>query len=113
MSKTLLVKKLIERGLLWSYDTSEGEDLPNTVIIEQTLLFGDVPELKMLFRQYPKDAIKKIWLKSIVPDKRYKKINFYLARFFFNIKEINDFLKTNEKKYSRLEKLRLFTEKDR
>lgn len=107
-----LLDLLTAKGLLWSYDPERVAQLPDHVIIEHTLAYGDVPELKLLFGLYHHTEIKKIWEERMLPDERMRSANRYLGQFFFQIADIDEFLNHHVQVDSRLEKLRLLAAKD-
>lgn len=104
--KTKFINKLIDKNIFYSYKINKPDDLSDNLVIEYCLLYSDVDDIITLFQIFPKRKIKEIWKKQIVPDKRYWKLNIYLAKFFFNIKYVNSFLKSNAFNNFRYEKLR-------
>ncbi|MFN0213204.1 MAG: hypothetical protein ACKVT2_03035 [Saprospiraceae bacterium] len=105
--KKSLLEALAAKGLLWSYQPAQTKHLADSIIIEHTLAFGDVPELQILFSIFPREEIKQVWIECLLPDERYRKSNRYLGLFFFEIQEIDQFLNQHANDYSRMEKLRL------
>ena len=77
---------LLAKNLLWSYDPARIHDLPDALIIEQVLVYGDVPQLAQLFVEFPKETIRSVWEQKLLPQAHYRKINYYLAIFYFDIK---------------------------
>jgi hypothetical protein len=107
MTKQGLYTKLKKQNIFWSYDTSTM--LSDEVIIEQTLIYADVDDIQSLFTLFDNKGIKKVWEQKIVPDARYEKLNYYLGKLFFNIKNIDAFLEKKKIKYSRYEQLKQLT----
>jgi hypothetical protein len=107
MTKKELFLKLKKQNIFWSYDTSSV--LSDEVIIEQTLIYGDVDDILSLFSIYGQIKIKEVWDEKMVPDTRYIKLNYYLGKFFFNIKNINLYLKKNSLANSRYERIKRLT----
>jgi hypothetical protein len=81
MNKNVFVRQLEKRHVFWSY--SPGAVLPDEVIIEHVLKFGDISDIIELFELFPKDEIEKVWYKTMAPDNRFDKTNHYLKLFFF------------------------------
>lgn len=107
--KEKLIDFLSEKGFLWSYDPAKVRSLPDEIIIEHTLIYADTPQIQTLFEIYDPKKIKKIWKKNILPNLRYRKLNYFLARFFFNY--ANPYSILNKHHETRLEKFqRLVTE---
>lgn len=112
MSKSSLVKYLIANNHLWSYDTQQAGQLPDSILIEHALLYSDVEGLLLLFKTFEKEEIQRVWENKIVPHKRYHKLNIYLGMFFFRITNIRTFLQSRIVEYPRLERLRLLASAD-
>jgi len=92
--------------VIWSYDTAAASDIPDSILIEHTLIYADVEEIKELFLIFNKEKIQKVWENKIIPDNRYLRINYYLGKFFFNIKNVKNFIKEKSIINSRYEKIR-------
>lgn len=88
----------------WSY---KKETVPLSVKIEYLFKYGDLEEINDAIKKAGFDYCKDIWINKIIPDRRFNRLNYFLARFVFNIstdrKEILDFFKKHHKK--RFEKL--------
>lgn len=112
MNKNEFSNILWKKGILWPYDRSKANQLPESIIIEHTLLYGDVGELKLLFALFEQIHIRKVWEEKLVPQKRYHKLNTYLATFFFRIPEPREFLKSKIVDYPRLERFKLLIADD-
>lgn len=117
-SHTDLQKKLLEQleknSAFWSYDLGEqgGANIPDELLIEQTLLQGDVEQLFLLFELFPETQIRTVWENKLVPHEKYRSINHYLGLFFFQIKEISSFLNQRIVAHPRLERLKLLAAED-
>jgi hypothetical protein len=85
--KAEFAQQLAQRGLLWSYELSEVGKLPDNVLIEHGLVYGDVPDIKTIFEIFPKKMIKSTWEKVLLPNPNHRKLNYYLAIMFFHIKK--------------------------
>jgi hypothetical protein len=55
------------------------------VIIEHTLRYEDINPIKEIIRKYGVEKCKSVWEKTLIPDKRLEKLNYFLAKFIFNI----------------------------
>ena len=98
MNKDVFVRNLEKRHVFWSY--SPGSDLPDEVIVEHVLKFGDISDILELFKLFPRDEIQRIWQKTMSFDDRFDKINHYLKLFFFkNVK------KNVETRYDRIKRV--------
>ncbi len=104
MTKKDFFSKLKKQNIFWSYDTSSV--LNDSIIIEQTLIYADVEDIKLLFLVFKPSEIKQVWAKKIVPDNRYRKLNYYLGKIFFNIKNIDAYLKKKSLANGRYEQLK-------
>ena len=104
--KEKLLKKLINENILWSYDPSAASDISDSILIEHTLIYADVEEIKELFLIFDKERIERVWENKIIPDNRYIRLNYYLGKFFFNIKDVQTYIKQKSIMHSRYEKIR-------
>ncbi len=102
-NKEKFIKQLSASGYLWSYDPNCVTLLPDDIIIEHTLVYADTPDIQKLFALYDLKKIKKVWQTHLLPDSKYRKLNYFLAIFFFNSKNPTALL--NKKYETRLEKL--------
>lgn len=59
-------------------------EIPNNknIIIEHFLIYGDVDGIYEVLDEYGVEICKEVWLKTIVPDDRYRKLNFFLENSF-------------------------------
>ncbi|MCS7028108.1 MAG: hypothetical protein NZ519_05025 [Bacteroidia bacterium] len=103
--KKQLIEKLCSIGAFWSYDLSSCI-VPDEVLIETALRWGDVEEISALFRIFPKTLVRKVWQEKLIPDIRLQAHNYYLARIFFNIQNPQRYIKSLQKKFSRYERIR-------
>jgi hypothetical protein len=101
-----LFEKIKSKNLFWSYSKEISlEEIDTALLVETVLKYGDVDDIKLLFNHYNEADLKEIWIQRLVPDERFKKLNFYLARIFFNTDL--DRLKLERKGYDRAAKLRM------
>jgi|GEM_PF-2002496 len=103
--KESFLQELIDKNFFWSYDLTSCL-VKEELVIEQVLKFGDVPYLKKLFEFYDFNKIKEVWTEELAPNKRYRKLNTYLGKFFFKIEDIDEFLNSKIVEYPRLEKFK-------
>lgn len=109
--KKQLIKKLIGINAFWSYDVStDSNSIHDNLLIETTLLYGDVDEIQLLFSIFSKNSIRQVWEAKLIPDDRYYKLNFYLGLCFFGIKNIRAYINEKSQANSRYEKLRQLAE---
>ena len=102
-AKKSFAQNLAKRGLLWSYDASQVDTLPDTVLIEHGFVYGDVPDIQAIFEIFPLKIIKKIWKTVLLPNPNHRKLNYYLAIFFFHYKNPKRVI--NKKYETRLDRL--------
>ena len=102
-NKEILFKTAKDSNFFWSYSKDiTVADIPEELLIEKILLYGDIKDLILLFQTYPYDTIYKVWTEALLPDKRYKPANYFLAKFFFKT-DINSI--TAETKMDKLIKM--------
>lgn len=106
MSKAELIQNLKDKNIFWSYDKKSR--IPDAIIIEHTLVYADVDDIRQLFKIYGYDKVREVWEMSVIPDARYYKLNYYLGLIFFKIKDIESFLKKKAKENSRYERIKKF-----
>lgn len=105
---TGLALRLKKMGAFWSYQPEALTSLPEDVLIEECLRWGDVPELNDLFALFPLANIRKVWREKMLPDLRVYPHNYYLAMVFFNIKNPKRYilpLQNKNSRYARLQSL--------
>ena len=87
------------RDYTWSY---EKDKVPLNVNVEHVLKYGDLNEISDVITQAGLDYCRKIWESKIIPDTRFDRLNYFLARFVFNIsnerKVILEYLKSHQRK---------------
>ena len=104
--KKILFRKVRDKGLLWSY-ASDLEYSPDkqSLLLETVLKFSDLADIRLLIKLFGLREVRRIWESRMRFDVRFKKLNYFLARIFFNLDvEADDF---NESRSIRAEKLRL------
>ncbi len=92
MKKIALFDRLKKKGIFWSYSKNLTlSDMGDEVFIEHLLKYGDFDDIVELFRLYSKDSIFAIWTKALKDDLRFKKLNLFLARLFFDMDVESDY----------------------
>ncbi|MBV5278041.1 MAG: hypothetical protein J0647_03210, partial [Campylobacteraceae bacterium] len=92
--KEALFEKLKMKGIFWSYEKSALlRDLGDEIFIEHTLKYADFDDVVELFTLYPKRRIISVWDRELKNDLRFKKLNLFLARVFFNMDIEADYFK--------------------
>ena len=97
INKDVFVRQLEKKHVFWSY--SPGADLPDEVVIEHVLKFGDIADIIILFKLFHKNEIERVWCKTMAPDDRFDKTNHYLKLFFFK-----NITKPIETRYDRIKR---------
>lgn len=84
----------INRDWFWSYDKTNSV-LPDRIIIEHILIYGDLDEIAALFKVIPAARILKVYKLFIKPQDKYKDVkllrllDFILPFFKKNVAEKN------------------------
>ncbi len=80
--KEQIFSQLLVYQAFWSYDVHTLSDITDNILIEKTLLYGDVEEILLLFRVFTIQEIREVWRNSVIPDERFYPRNYYLAKIF-------------------------------
>ncbi|WP_027353739.1 hypothetical protein [Desulfosarcina sp. BuS5] len=105
-NKEALFNKLKSKGILWCYSKMLSyQELGDELLIEHVLKYGDFNDLKSLFDIFNKKRVEKVWIDTLISDKRFIKLNYFLARFYFDKKVEADYFKNMKNR--RYEKLKL------
>ncbi len=101
-----LFNQLRDRGLFWSYAPDIQYDAEkSTLLIETVLKYADIAEIKAVITIFGIREVYKIWNARLRNDARFRRLNYFLARVFFNLDvEADDFVEVES---MRGEKLRL------
>ena len=84
--KEQLFEKLKSDGIFWSYaKEATCNQIGDAIFIEHTLKYGDLEDIKTVFQIFEKPDILKVWKMSMRFDTRFKKLNLFLARMFFDM----------------------------
>lgn len=106
-----LFEKMKSKNFFWSYSGDISvDDIDRGILVETVLKYGDVADIKVLFSCYDKNFLKEVWIKHLVFDDRFKKLNFYLAKIFFDT-DLEQ-LKQERKGDDRGNKLRMLAARD-
>lgn len=101
--KQELIRKLIDGNRFWSNDTNNGQEIPDEILIEKSLVYLDIEDINQLFKLYSRRKIKKVWRnRLVIQGDYYKMLNRFLAWMYFDIKKpdqyINRILNDHDKK---------------
>jgi len=81
-----LFENLKSQNLFWSYAKDiQVADVGTDILVETALKYGDVNDIHVLFECYDYQRLYDIWVKRVVFDRRFDKLNFYLASVFFEV----------------------------
>ena len=96
--KHFLIEKLKEENRFWSYAPGFADsDVPDDILIEKTLIYLDLDEIKVLFELYGKQKVKRVWLERLVPQGDYLyTLNRFFAWFYFRVKKPDMYVKSME-----------------
>ena len=104
--KVALFKKLKKKGLFWSYSKEISyEELGDNALCEVLLKYADFDELIIAFDVFGLKTMKRVWINKLVADKRFIRLNLFIARVFFSMDIESNYFE--EIKSVRAEKLRL------
>ena len=92
--KEQLFERLKSKGIFWSYAPSATyQTVGDEVCIEHLLKYGDFDDITEAFILYGKKRMYFIWGKVLKLDLRFKKLNLFLARVFFDMDIEADYFK--------------------
>lgn len=95
-----LLQQLKANNCFWSYDSSSWDSATDEQLIEKTLLYLDLPEIKQLFDLYGAKLVKRVWLQRLVPQgEYYYALNRFFAWYYFHIKNPDQYLKAQQTRY--------------
>ena len=104
--KVKLFNKLKDKNIFWSYSKSIAYDIAGeNLTIEYLFKYGDFDEIQQGFKLFGKRVMKRVWEDKLKSDKRFIKLNFMIARVFFDMNVEASYFK--EIKNARFEKLKL------
>ncbi|HMB40426.1 MAG: hypothetical protein KGY61_00945 [Desulfobacterales bacterium] len=106
-----LFEKMKSKNFFWSYAKEISlDEIDSAILVETVLKYGDVEDIKVLFNCYDKLYLREVWIKRLVFDDRFRKLNFYLAKIFFDTNL--ERLKQERKGDDRGNKLRMLASRD-
>ena len=70
--------------IYYSYSTNPKNI---NIIIEHTLIYEDIDVIKKIINQFGIEKVKSIWENVLLGDRRLIKLNYFLAKYIFLIKE--------------------------
>lgn len=91
--KQELFNKIRDKGLLWSYapDIQYAAD-KSRLLIETTLKYADLDDIQTVLDSFGIRRVRKVWELYVKNDSRFQRLNYFLARIFFNLDvEASDF----------------------
>ena len=98
--KLNLLEKLKQEHRFWSFKDDSIKEVSDDILIEKTLLYLDMDEIKQLFSIYPLKKIKQVWLDYLIPQGDYLyTLNRFLAWYFFKIKKPDVYIKAMETRH--------------
>ncbi|HMA67187.1 MAG TPA: hypothetical protein VKO20_05155 [Desulfosalsimonadaceae bacterium] len=82
---TGLFEKMKSKNFFWCYSGELAlDEIASDIFVETVLKYGDVEDIQVLFNCYEATYLREVWIKRLVFDERFKKLNFYLAKIFFD-----------------------------
>ena len=92
------------KKLFWSY---ENKPKNINILIEHSLRYEDLDGIKQILEKYGYEKCKDVWEKLLLPDPRLKKLNYFLAKYIFNISENDEEIRAYfiKHKQTRLDRL--------
>lgn len=93
--KQQILDKLIEEKAFWSYDMKGEISVPDDVLIAESLIRLDIPEINKVIKLFGKKKVKKVWLEQLViQGDYYGELNRFLSWMYFDIKNPKAYLKS-------------------
>lgn len=97
MNITELFQKLKDKGIFWSYGHEISlSEIGNDLFLEYLLKYGDMDDIKAGIDHYGLRKMQSVWEQTMVPDKRFIKMNVMLARAFFNMDVESDYFQERQ-----------------
>ncbi|TSA38593.1 MAG: hypothetical protein D4R64_02535 [Porphyromonadaceae bacterium] len=110
-TKTDFIQSLIDRNLFWSYSITDAANLPDELLIEQVLGYGEPNDIVDLKKFFKLSQIKQVWQHHLLPDSRFKNANVWLAKVFFNIRRADKYIEKYSIQKNRYDRLRILAAK--
>lgn len=93
--KQAILDKLIEENAFWSYDIKRETPVPDEILIAESLIHLDIPDINKVIELFGKKKVKRVWLDHIViQGDYYKELNRLLSWMYFDIKKPDIYLKS-------------------
>lgn len=106
-----LFDKMKSGNCFWSYSGEiRPEDVGEEILVETVLKYGDVEDILLLFDCFDGKRLYDIWVKRLLFDRRFDRLNFYLAKVFFDVDP--DAVRRDMSKYDRKNKLEKLASRD-
>lgn len=104
-SREKLLNRIKKKNLFWSYSRNvTANEISDGILMDTVLKYGDFTGLKMLFECFEREDVYEFWVRQLLPDNRFKKLNFYLARVVFDVNW--EGINREKRKWSRFEKFK-------
>ncbi|MDE7073700.1 MAG: hypothetical protein K2O69_01390 [Odoribacter sp.] len=98
--KSDLLEKLKQEHCFWSFNEDSIKEISDDILIEKTLIYLDMEEIKQLFTIYPFKKVKRVWLETLIPQGSYLyTLNRFLAWYFFKAKKPDAYIKAMETRH--------------
>ena len=98
--KSELLDKLKQEHCFWSFNSDSIKEVSDDLLIEKTLLYLDMEEIRQLFSIFPFKKIKQVWRDYLLPQGEYLyTLNRFLAWYYFRVKNPDTYMKTMETRY--------------
>lgn len=92
--KQELFDKLMEENAFWSYDMKGVSSIPDDVLIAESLIHLDIPEINKVMKLFGKRKVKRVWLdRLVIEGDYYKELNRLFSWMYFDIKYPDRYLK--------------------
>lgn len=95
--KASLLEKLKQENVFWSYapESITLDNLSDDRLIELTMRYLDLDEIKQLFQIFSQKKIKDAWKRLLVPEGEYLyTLNRFFAWYYFKAKRPDAYLKS-------------------
>ena len=70
------------KHIFWNYATNI--DLPESIVAEQVILYGEIEDIVLLFKNTPRESILSAVTKIKITDRWKKRVNFIEKVFLYN-----------------------------
>jgi hypothetical protein len=92
-----IFQKLKKKGMFWSYNHQISlAEIGDDIFLEHVLKYGDMDDIKASIDHYGLQKVQSVWEQTMVPDKRFMKMNLMLARVFFNMDVESDYFQERQ-----------------